>query len=242
MRIRYSSNKYSFRLSLLLVVLAVSVCLTSGETAHAVVQTNVAVADAFISSGDWANTNDDGSALLGFGLRAVGQQNAFTGNQIGRQLYRFQVPAVVAAGDVLAATLRLKVYDNFAGFPHDTAVCGLADGWNESTVTWNTQPATNSGELDNVSAYCCGNSYGYDVTGYVINQLTALDHTISFQQRGQDENIIGGVRWFLKEGHGINYGGIVGEAPQLILTLVPEPASAVLLDIGSMMLVHRQHV
>ena len=136
--------------------------------------------------------------------------------------------------------MRLKVYDNFAGSPHDTAVYGLTDSWNESTVTWNTQPTTDSGELDNVSASCCGNSYDYDVTSYVLSQLTAVDYTISFQQRGQDENVLGGVRWFQKEGDGVNFNGIIGEAPLLVLTLVPEPASAALCGLGALMLLRRR--
>ena len=96
--------------------------------------------DAFISSDDWANINsDDGLGGLGFGDRAVGKQNAFTGLQIGRQLYKFEVPNTITS--IISATLRLKVYDNFAGSPHQTAVFGADDAWVETTVTWNTQPA-----------------------------------------------------------------------------------------------------
>jgi len=195
--------------------------------------------DAFISSDDWANINsNDGPGGFGFGDRAVGQQNAFTGNQVGRQLYKFDVPNTVSG--ITSAVLRLKVYDNFAGSPHQTAVFGAGDSWVETAVTWNTQPAADSTELDSVNASCCGNLYDYDVTSYVQSQVSGSDLTISFSQRGQNEAVVGGVRWFLKEGDGVNLG-IIGESPKLILhAAVPEPASAALMGIGSLILMARR--
>ncbi len=196
--------------------------------------------DAFISSGDMANVNsDDGFAGLGFGDRAVGQQNAFTGNQIGRQLYKFDVPNTVSG--ITSAVLRLKVYDNFAGFPHQTAMFGADDGWVETTVTWNTQPAADSTELDSVNATCCGGLYDYDVTSYVQSQVSGSDLTMSFSQRGQNEAVVGGLRWWLKEGDGATINLMTGESPKLILhAAVPEPASAAMLGIGSLLLMARR--
>ena len=83
-------------------------------------------ADAFICSGDLSALNFGGASTL-YSPRAVGQQNDFTGNQIGRQLYKFILPGATDAGAISSAVLRLKVYDNFAGFPYSTAVYGLSD-------------------------------------------------------------------------------------------------------------------
>lgn len=182
------------------------------------------VADAFICSGDLANDNH-GAPSFGYSLRAVGQQNAFTGNQIGRQLYQFELPSGLDAADILSATLKLMTFDNYAGYPADTAVYGLTDSWAETTVTWNTQPATDSGELDNVSAGCCGLDYDYDVTAYVQSQVSGGDTTISFQQRGQDESVVGGVRWIQREGDGMSISSYTGVAPRLVITTVPEPTA-----------------
>jgi hypothetical protein len=174
--------------------------------------TLTAEADAFVCDGDVAGQNFGGSI---FSDRAVGKQNAFTGLQVGRQLYRFNLPG--GLGTIVSATLRVKVYDNFAGFPHATAVYGCDDAWGEMTVTWNTQPAVDSGELGSVLATCCGNVYTYDVTAYVQAQITAAQTQVSFQQRGQNETVVGGVRWWQREGDGISQNLITGEAPQLLI-------------------------
>lgn len=191
-------------------------------TIPAAAVTLTATADAFVCSDDWAGNN---YGAFQYSPRAVGRQNAFTGEQIGRQLYQFTLPG--GLGPVASAQLRLKIYDNFAGFPVNTAVAGCADGWDESAVTWNTQPAAETGELAFVSTSCCGIVYLYDVTAYVQAQVLANESLISFVQRGQDETTIGGVRWFQREGDGVTIGNITGEAPQLIIdAAVPvEPAT-----------------
>lgn len=176
--------------------------------------TLTAVADAFVCSDDWASNN---YGTRNYSPRAVGRQNAYTGEQIGRQFYRFTAPSTLGSATIASAELRLKMYDNFAGFPVVTSVYGLGDSWTETAVTWNTQPAEDSTEIDSVTASCCGIVYTYDVTSYVNAQLAAGDLTISFSQRAPDETVIGGVRWFQREGHGVTIGSITGEAPRLII-------------------------
>ncbi len=180
--------------------------------------------DAFICSDDWANDNY-GNPDRGYSPRAVGHQNEFTGEQIGRQLYRFAIPPGIT--QTTSAQLYIKVYDNFAGNPVETSVLGLADEWQEMVVTWNTQPLPDSDILDTELAYCCGIVYVYDVTAYVQSQLTQGDHTICFQQRKLDEATIGGVRWFQREGEGVVTNGIRGESPELHLEVdVPSDIKA----------------
>jgi len=172
------------------------------------------VADAFICNDDWADRNF-GNPSSGFSPRAVGRQNEYTGQQIGRQLYRFEVPDWVSSAT--SAELHIKVFDNFAGFPAETSVFGLSDDWQEMAVTWNTQPPHDSDLLDTVNAYCCGIVYVYDVTGYVQEQLGGGDMTICFIQRAPDESIIGGLRWFQRESDGHWVGDIQGESPKLYI-------------------------
>ncbi len=220
-------------------VLFVAIIASSSVNCQAVPVTLEAIEDSFISSDDWANLNfGAGVPGSGYSNRAVGKQNAHTGLQIGRQLYKFNLPPT-APGNVLSAALRLKVNDNFAGSPYPTAVYGLNDSWSEFVVTWNTQPAVDSGELDVVNATCCGIVYNYDVTSYVQSQANSNDLIASFIQRGQDESVIGGLRWWQREGDGITENLITGESPKLILNLVPEPTSISLLLLGGLLVLQR---
>ena len=154
---------------------------------------------------------------------AVGQQNDTTGNQIGRQLYRFNLlTGYTSLGPIISASLQLEVYDNFAGIPCNTAVYGLSDVWNEMTVTWNTQPVVDSPEIDSVlinPPWPYGEVFEYDVTSYVMAQVLGGDSLISFQQRGQDETVVGGVRWWQREGEGVSMPPIVGKQPWLSIVL-----------------------
>jgi hypothetical protein len=210
-----------------------------------------AEADASVVSDEFADSSLsflDG--FFGFSSFAVGQQNAFTGNQIGRLLYSFDVfsPYYLSFGPIIEATVELKVFDNFAGSPYETALYGIDDGWKEGSVTWNSQPSTNSGELDSVLASCCGNAYSYDVTSYVQSQVADGDLIYSFQQRGQDESIVGGVRWFQRESAGSVVGNISGMHPFLrivqqvessnedLVIRAPEPTTLPLLSCGLVML------
>ena len=226
------------------VALVLTARTAAAGTVTAVAGSNDAI-DAFIASEQFADSNfGQGVVPFGFSPLAVGQQNAFTGNQIGRQLYSFDVPgAYTHFGPVISATLALKVFDNFAGSPYPTAVYGLSDAWNEATVTWNTQPPVDSLEIDSVLASCCGNVYQYDVTSYIQNQVNAGDSLFSFQQRGKDETVVGGLRWFEREGNGQVINGIAEAAPELrivqfvagnedTIVRVSEPATIFLLGAG----------
>ena len=164
-------------------------CLAIGNSARsATVLVSTATSDAFVGSDDQANQNFGASI---YSPRGVGQQNDYSGNQIGRQLYQFDFSDSTIADDIIEATLQLHVYDNYSGSPQETSVLGITDQWSELSVTWNTQPHTNSQELDSVLAACCGNTYEYDVTDYVVAQFAVDDRIMSFQQRSQNESEVG---------------------------------------------------
>jgi len=174
----------------------------------------VAEADAFVCSDDWAGQNHGTES---YSPRAVGQQNDFTGNQVGRQVYRFAAPGAWSGAVVASATLRLMVYDNYAGFPLDMSILGYPDGWSETGITWQNAPLASAGALDTVTVGCCGKAWEFDVTDYVNAQLAAGDTNFSFELRSDDEASIGGVRWWQREGDGVTINMITGEAPALTL-------------------------
>jgi len=173
-----------------------------------------AQADAFVCSDDWANNNYGTDQ---FSPRAVGQQNNVTGNQIGRQLYQFAASSAWSGVTVVSATLRLKLFDNYAGFPMDVQVLGTQDAWTETGVTWNSQPPLETVAFGTQTVTCCGGVYEFDVTTYVNAQLAGGDVTLSFVLRSADETTIGGLRWWQREGDGVTINTVTGEAPRLIL-------------------------
>jgi hypothetical protein len=89
-----------------------------------------------------------------------------------------------------------------------------------------------------------GATFEYDVTSYVRSQILLGDARISFQQRGQNEAVVGGVRWWQREGAGVKIKTQEGKAPRLSIVLdapwtsenivrrVPEPSTLVLLIAG----------
>lgn len=172
----------------------------------------VAIEDAFVCSNDWAAQNhgfDD------FTLRAIGQQNDFTGNQIGRAFYKLDIGVLPPGIGITEAWFHVKEYDNFAGFPTTVQLRPAPSTWMEGSVTWNNQPAVPGTVLGTANVGCCGQAHQIEVTGAI---QTALDDgltEVSFQMRSDDETVIGGVRWFFREGDGVNLGGIVGVPPRL---------------------------
>ena len=174
------------------------------------------LADAYVCSGDLAGIN---FGLEPSSFRGVGRQDIATGEQIGRQFYRFVRPVLWSPKAVASAVLHLQVRGVFAGVtPIETAVYGVDDLWGETSVTWSSQPFQETGILDSVSAVCCGGEYTFDVTGYVNAQIALGDRTFCFSLRAPDEGIIGGLTWFMREGDGFPGNGFVGTWPTLVLT------------------------
>lgn len=181
-----------------------------------------AAADAFVCDDDWAANNygDDTRTL-----RAVGQQNDFTGNQIGRLLVSFDLPVLPEGGRFETAVVRLKQYDNFAGFPMTVGLYPLTAGFDEATVTWNDAPAAGPALLDSSTVGCCGEVHTFDVGLAVTAAVGAGDNTVGFQLASVDEGTVGGTRWWMREGEGVVINTIVGERPRIDLNVVIEPSS-----------------
>jgi hypothetical protein len=174
----------------------------------------IAVEDAFVCSDDWAALNfgfDD------YTPRAVGQQNAFTGNQIGRAFYKFDLSVLPAGIGLTGGQFYVKQYDNFAGFPTTVQLRSSPSTWAEGNITWNNQPAVPGVGLGTADVGCCGQEHWIDVTDAVQTALDNAEDEVSFQLRGDDEAMIGGVRWFFREGDGVNLNGIIGAPPALEL-------------------------
>lgn len=122
-----------------------------------------------------------------------------------------------AAGPSSRTLLLLKLFDNFAGFPMDVEVRGIPDAWSELGVPWVDQPTAETPALDSATAVFCGNVYELDVTAYVNAQLADPDVDLGFVLRSVGEGTIGGLRWWQREGDGVNVNTVVGEAPRLLL-------------------------
>lgn len=174
----------------------------------------VAVEDAFVCSDDWAAMNYGSNPYT---PRAVGQQNDFTGNQIGRAFYKFDLGLLPAGIVVTEGRFYVKQYDNFAGFPTTVQLRAAPSTWMEGTLLWNNQPMVAGVGLGTANVGCCGQEHRIEVTGAVQTALSNGDDQLSFQLRSIDETVIGGVRWFFREGDGVNLGMITGAPPALEL-------------------------
>lgn len=173
-----------------------------------------AIADAFVCSDDWADQNYGSDQ---HSLRAVGRQNEYTGEQIGRAYYKFDLSALPEGVDVETATLRLKLYDNFAGFPMEVQLRPTGTQWQENAITWKSQPALLPMILGTTEVTCCGDAHDFDVAQPVEVALTQNNGIVGFVLASADENTIGGLRWWFREGHGVEINGIMGQAPVLLL-------------------------
>lgn len=168
-----------------------------------------AVEDAYICSDDLADTNMGTDART---TRAVGQQNDFTGNQIGRALFKFDLSPLPADSTVEASVVRLRQWDNFAGFPMDTRLSEAPTDWVETTVTWNDQP-TAGASLGAQEIGCCGEDYDWDVGASVATAFDDGGTEVAFQLASDDEGTVGGLRWWMREGDGMDGG----RAPRLLV-------------------------
>lgn len=181
----------------------------------------VAVADAFVCSDDWA---DKPKGTETFTPRAVGRQNKFTGEQIGRAIYAFALPAAPEGATVTGGTLTLRMADNFAGFPTAVEVRPLDPRFDEKTVTWSTQPTALDAVLDTAQVdKCCFDTFDFDVSAAVQTFWKDGRAAMGLQLRSTDEKTIGGVRWMMRESEGETklFGDNEGFPPTLEFTVTP---------------------
>lgn len=165
--------------------------------------------DAFVCSDDLADTNMGTDERTS---RGVGQQNDFTGNQIGRLLFKFELSSVPEGAVVEASGVRLRQWDNFAGFPMDARLAEVPADWVETTVTWNNQP-TAGPSLGAQEIGCCGDDYDWDVGPTVATAIDSGETEVAYQLASDDEGTVGGLRWWMREGDGMDGG----RAPRLLI-------------------------
>jgi hypothetical protein len=178
----------------------------------------VAVEDAQVVSGDVSAMNFGSEEFTPYG---VGLQSEITGGQIGRALIKFDLNDVPADAVVDGATLRVKEFDNFTAFPMTLVVKAADSVWGEGDVTWDTQPAFDDTTLDSSDVGCCGEVHDLDVTATVLAALDDAEIEVTFELQSDDETVADGVRWFMREGEGVNINGIIGEPPLLIVHWTP---------------------
>ena len=178
----------------------------------------VTVEDAQVVSGDVATTNFGSDEFTPFG---VGLQNDETGNQIGRALIKFDLSDVPAGAIVDGATLQVKEFDNFAGFPMTLVAKAADSAWDEGDVTWDTQPPFDDETLDSADVGCCGEVHDLDVTSTVLAAIDEGLVEVTFELQSEDESVVNGVRWWMREGEGVNINGIIGAPPMLLVHWTP---------------------
>lgn len=177
-----------------------------------------AIADVQVVSGEFAMDNFGTGQFTPFG---VGLQNDFTGGQIGRALVKFDLSALPPGLAIDSARIVFKEFDNYTGFPTTVALVQAESDWDESTVTWDTQPAFVDVALATADVGCCGEVHEFDVSTVVLGALDDGVAEVSFELQADDETVIEGVRWFMREGAGVNINGIIGAPPQLVVRWDP---------------------
>jgi hypothetical protein len=119
------------------------------------------VADAFVRGGVDATT--------AFGTQGTLEIKDGSANYDRRAFLRFDLRSI-AASSVRRAALTIVVKDLPNGVPASFRVAAVADdSWNETTLTWNSQPALGSSGMQYIVAE--PGVLTLDMTGYVNTQL-----------------------------------------------------------------------
>ena len=127
-------------------------------------------ADAFVRSGTFADTN--------FGLSPFLAVSTSGGSTSTRSFARFDISSIPPAS--LGVTLDLRSDQVLGGGAATVAAFAVADdGWLETGITWNNQPAPGA-RLD--ARYACdgGVVYRFDVTDFVLAELASGETRASF--------------------------------------------------------------
>jgi hypothetical protein len=116
-----------------------------------------------------------------------------------------------------SAVLHIAEYDNFAGFPMTIVAKGAGSNWDEGTVTFDSQPNVAPFVFDSAVVGCCGEAHELEVTMVIVAALEGMLTEATIELQSEDETVVGGVRWWMREGDGVDMNGIVGAAPQLVV-------------------------
>lgn len=177
--------------------------------------------DAEVDSGS-PDATSGGSTT--FALKRDAAEHAYIrfdsifGNGVG------QIPAWVTGDDIVSATLQIE-RDSGSNTP--VRAFQLASDWAESTITWNNQP----GGGTQVASNSAGNPQVLNVTA----SLKAwADGTANYGWR-LDAGSSGGNRGV----YASSEYGTLADRPLLTVEFVPEPATAVLLVAGGLMIAYK---
>ena len=129
----------------------------------------------------------------------------------------FDLAVLPADAVVSNAELRLE-YVSVASGPNNVEVGRVGGAWDESTLTWDTQPAITWG--GSVQAVAATGVVGWDVTGLVSAWVNGTQPNYGFGLRGDSGNLVAATS---KE---------TGIAPKLIITYTIEPDIAPRPDTG----------
>jgi hypothetical protein len=120
-----------------------------------------AIADTFVRGGAYATTV--------YGTQSTLEVKDGDANYDRRAFLRFDLRSI-AASSVRRAALTIVVKDLPNGAPAIFRVAAVADdSWNETALTWNTQPTLGASGMQYVVAE--PGSFSLDLTGYVNTQL-----------------------------------------------------------------------
>jgi hypothetical protein len=155
-----------------------SVSITSSPTSGQSIYVSFNDADP-----GWANGNVYSNTFVNQELATAATPANPSGNALSRSLISFDLSAIPANAVIVSAKLSLY------GLPStNTIVQGnqgannllvqrVLDNWNQTTVTWNTQPATTtSGQIELPPTT---SAYNYDVTDIDVTQLVKDMRTLT---------------------------------------------------------------
>lgn len=151
---------------------------TSTPTATPTNVTLGSVADAFIEEDNPTKNNDTDSDMTVDG--EAGKAN--------RALVQFDVSAIPSGANVTSATLTLCYPSNPSGGSqgHVHELRMVTSAWNESTVTWDTQPTASGSVTDSITVPTSSQCMTFDVTSDV--QAWVDDDTTNHGWRLNDQD------------------------------------------------------
>ncbi len=147
------SMKTSFSAVRFLAALALSASMASSSQAATL--TFEAAADSYVKSASPTST---------YGSQAYVRVSKVSASDEVQGLFRFDVTGL--PDTIESARLRVYAYDGTVDGP---ALYSTVTGWNESTVTWSTRPAINSGVLSDAGAISSQTWVEFEIPASVIS-------------------------------------------------------------------------
>jgi hypothetical protein len=161
------------------------------------------VADAYVRSGQYANTNFGGDASL----QVKRQDNDVDNNR--RTFLRFDISSLTTI-----SSAKLRLYGNRpTGSSPAAAYAVMDNGWIESGatgITWNNKPGTLDQQDGNVTIGTTLKYYEFDVKAWVSNQKATGASTITLGVLPKEDNAASPSSFESRE-------GTTGHPPELFV-------------------------